>query len=253
MDTIEAIHDPLPRLGGAGCMSPAVRVSYSEWRNCGRHRGLGRDAAAQDPQDTPQSRGVVLGRAARWSTTTSSSTGRPRRNSASRRSSSRRATRPRRRSRCWRPSGWPTWPARSAPSSSATSATRSGASGSWSSPCSGWERRHSSSACCRPTSRSGSARRSCCWSCACARDWRCPASSPARAPRRWSTLHRTGGRSFTSFTLGGTQGGNILASAGFLPVAALPEDALLKLGLAGPVPAQRRRAAGGLVDPAQPR
>jgi MFS family permease len=35
---------------------------------------------------------------------------------------------------------------------------------------------------------------------------------------------------FTSFTLGGTQGGNILASASFLPVAALPEDALLSWG-----------------------
>jgi MFS family permease len=35
---------------------------------------------------------------------------------------------------------------------------------------------------------------------------------------------------FTSFTLGGTQGGNILASAAFLPVAALPEDALLSWG-----------------------
>jgi hypothetical protein len=34
----------------------------------------------------------------------------------------------------------------------------------------------------------------------------------------------------TSFTLGGTQGGNILASAAFLPVAALPEDALLSWG-----------------------
>jgi MFS family permease len=35
---------------------------------------------------------------------------------------------------------------------------------------------------------------------------------------------------FTSFTLAGTQGGNILASAAFLPVAALPEDALLSWG-----------------------
>jgi MFS family permease len=35
---------------------------------------------------------------------------------------------------------------------------------------------------------------------------------------------------FTSFTLAGTQGGNILASAAFLPIAALPEDALLSWG-----------------------
>jgi MFS family permease len=35
---------------------------------------------------------------------------------------------------------------------------------------------------------------------------------------------------FTSFTLAGTQGGNILASAAFLPLAALPEDALLSWG-----------------------
>jgi MFS family permease len=35
---------------------------------------------------------------------------------------------------------------------------------------------------------------------------------------------------FTSFTLAGTQGGNILATAVFIPVAALPEDALLSWG-----------------------
>jgi MFS family permease len=35
---------------------------------------------------------------------------------------------------------------------------------------------------------------------------------------------------FTSFTLAGTQGGNILASAAFLPIAALPEPALLSWG-----------------------
>ena len=35
---------------------------------------------------------------------------------------------------------------------------------------------------------------------------------------------------FTSFTLAGTQGGNILAAAAFLPIAALPEDALLSWG-----------------------
>ena len=35
---------------------------------------------------------------------------------------------------------------------------------------------------------------------------------------------------YTSFTLAGTQGGNILASAAFLPIAALPEDALLSWG-----------------------
>ena len=35
---------------------------------------------------------------------------------------------------------------------------------------------------------------------------------------------------FTSFTLAGTQGGNILATAVFLPIAALPEDALLSWG-----------------------
>lgn len=35
---------------------------------------------------------------------------------------------------------------------------------------------------------------------------------------------------FTSFTLAGTQGGNILAAAAFLPIAALPENALLSWG-----------------------
>src|SRR5580765_2697204 len=35
---------------------------------------------------------------------------------------------------------------------------------------------------------------------------------------------------FTSFTLAGTQGGNILATAVFIPIAALPEDALLSWG-----------------------
>ena len=35
---------------------------------------------------------------------------------------------------------------------------------------------------------------------------------------------------YTSFTLGGTQAGQILATAAFLPVAALPEDALLSWG-----------------------
>ena len=35
---------------------------------------------------------------------------------------------------------------------------------------------------------------------------------------------------FSSFTLAGTQGGNILASAAFLPIAALPEPALLSWG-----------------------
>jgi MFS family permease len=35
---------------------------------------------------------------------------------------------------------------------------------------------------------------------------------------------------FTSFTLGGTQGGQILATAAFLPVAALPDDVLLSWG-----------------------
>lgn len=35
---------------------------------------------------------------------------------------------------------------------------------------------------------------------------------------------------FTSFTLAGTQGGNILAAAAFLPIAALPEGALLSWG-----------------------
>lgn len=35
---------------------------------------------------------------------------------------------------------------------------------------------------------------------------------------------------FTSFTLAGTQAGNILAAAAFLPIAALPEDALLSWG-----------------------
>ena len=35
---------------------------------------------------------------------------------------------------------------------------------------------------------------------------------------------------FTSFTLAGTQGGNILATAVFIPIAALPEEALLSWG-----------------------
>jgi len=35
---------------------------------------------------------------------------------------------------------------------------------------------------------------------------------------------------FTSFTLGGTQGGQILATAAFLPIAALPDDQLLSWG-----------------------
>ena len=55
-------------------------------------------------------------------------------------------------------------------------------------------------------------------------------SSPARAPRRWSTRRANRRAYFTSFTLAGTQGGNILASAAFLPIAALPEDALLSWG-----------------------
>ena len=60
---------------------------------------------------------------------------------------------------------------------------------------------------------------------------------------------------FTSFTLSGTQGGQVLAPAVFLPLAAvLPEEQLLVLGLAGAVLAQRRRGRDRrLRHPAQAR
>jgi MFS family permease len=47
-----------------------------------------------------------------------------------------------------------------------------------------------------------------------------------------SLEHAPAGRRayYTSFTLAGTQGGNILATAAFIPIAALPTDALLSWG-----------------------
>ena len=52
---------------------------------------------------------------------------------------------------------------------------------------------------------------------------------------------------FTSFTLAGTQGGNILATA-----VRTARTATAVLGLAHPVPAQRGRRVRRLVDPAHP-
>ena len=46
---------------------------------------------------------------------------------------------------------------------------------------------------------------------------------------------------FTSFTLGGTQAGLIIATAVFLPIGALPEEQLLSWGWRDPVLAQRGR------------
>ena len=57
---------------------------------------------------------------------------------------------------------------------------------------------------------------------------------------------------FTSFTLAGTQGGNILATAVFIPIAALPEDALLSWGWRIPFLLSAVVVVGRLVDPAHP-
>ena len=53
---------------------------------------------------------------------------------------------------------------------------------------------------------------------------------------------------FTSFTLSGTQGGQVLAPAVFLPLAAvLPDDQLAVVGLAGPVLDQRVMVVVGFI------
>ena len=58
----------------------------------------------------------------------------------------------------------------------------------------------------------------------------------------------TAARYYTSFTLNGTQGGNILATVGLPPDRRAAGGACC-LGLADPVPAQRGRRGGRLVDP----
>ena len=59
---------------------------------------------------------------------------------------------------------------------------------------------------------------------------------------------------FTSFTLSGTQGGQVLAPAVFLPLAAvLSEDQLLSWGWRMPFLAQRRRRRGRLLHPSHAR
>ena len=65
---------------------------------------------------------------------------------------------------------------------------------------------------------------------------------------------RTGNRRafFTSFTLAGTQGGNILATAVFIPIAALPEEALLSWGWRIPFLLSAVVVVVGLVDPPDP-
>ena len=55
---------------------------------------------------------------------------------------------------------------------------------------------------------------------------------------------------FASFSLQGTQAGSILATGALLPLAAfLPDRRVPDLGLAHPVPAQRRRHPGRLHHP----
>ena len=57
---------------------------------------------------------------------------------------------------------------------------------------------------------------------------------------------------FTSWTLTGTQGGQILAALVFIPVLALPDDIKYTHRLAHPVLAQRRGGAGRVLHPPHP-
>ena len=191
------------------------------------------------------------GSAARWSTTTSSSTARRPRWS-SRRSSSRPATRPRPRSPRSRPSAWPTWPGRSARSSSVTSATRSAARRSWSSPCSGWALATFLIGVLPTYDQIGFAApilllilRVCQGLAVSGEQSSASSTSLEHAPANRRAF-------FTSFTLAGTQGGNILATAVVPPDRRAARGRTAVLGLADPVPAQRRRDVRRLVDPAHP-
>ena len=79
--------------------------------------------------------------------------------------------------------------------------------------------------CCPPYARSGSRRRSCSWSCARSRAWPWRASSRARARRAHGARPGQQPRFFTSFTLAGTRAATS-SLAVFLPIAALPKEAL---------------------------
>ena len=91
-------------------------------------------------------------------------------------------------------------------------------------------RRRSSSAACRPTTRSASGRRCCSSRCGCCRASRPPASRPARTRSRSSTRPSTGARSSRASRSAARRPGLIIATAVFLPIGALPEEQLLSWG-----------------------